>query len=188
MRKGPKTHHFNQTLVLKIKEKILNVRSPEEFAFMADYVHIWHNLQTEASCTQTSPHYYSYGASAVVRRFPANYGYLQFHCKSLQLNMMSCPYKNRLFRKLTVMSYCIFTAALTINNEFWLFGRYNNTWKLERVEVLTPYYSRRKTLTFLGQQHGRRINVLGNQHGGRGVTVKRLYRYEPLTLLATLEK
>ena len=38
--------------------------------------------------------------------------------------MMSCPYKNRLFRKLTVMSYCIFTAALTINIEFWLFGRY----------------------------------------------------------------
>ena len=38
MRKGPKTHYFNQTLVLKIKEKILNVRSPEEFAFIADYV------------------------------------------------------------------------------------------------------------------------------------------------------
>ena len=29
--------------------------------------------------------------------------------------------------QLTVMSYCIFTAALTINKEFWLFGRYNNT-------------------------------------------------------------
>ena len=41
--------------------------------------------------------------------------------------MMSCPYKNRLFRKLTVMSYCIFTAALTINIEFWLFVRYNST-------------------------------------------------------------
>ena len=67
MRKGPKTHYFNQTLVLKIKEKILNVRSPEEFAFIADYVHMRHNLQTGDSCTQTSPHYYFYEATAVVR-------------------------------------------------------------------------------------------------------------------------
>ena len=94
--------------------------------------------------------------------------------------MMSCAYKNRLFRKLTVMSYCIFTAALTINIEFWLFGR-------RSLNALLGY-SRRKTLTILEQQHGRRINVLGSQQRGRGVTVKRLYKYEPLTFLATLEK
>ena len=54
--------------------------------------------------------------------FSANSGYLLFHCKRLQLNMMSCPYKNTL-SQLTVMSYCIFTTALTINIEFWLFER-----------------------------------------------------------------
>ena len=188
MRKGPKTHYFNQTLVLKIKEKILNVRSPEEFAFIADYVHIWHNLQTQASCTQTSPHYYSYGASAVVRRFFCEFWLLIISLQKSTTEYDVLSIQTQTLSQLTVMTYCIFTAALTINKEFWLFGRYNNTWKLQRVKVLTPYYSRRKTLTFLGQQHGRRINVLGNQHGGRGVTVKRLYRYEPLTLLATLEK
>ena len=88
----PTPNHFNQTLVLNIKEKLLNVRPPEEFALTQT------TLTIEASCTQTSPHYYSYGASAVIRRFPANSGYSEFHCKSLQLNMISSPYEDRLFR------------------------------------------------------------------------------------------
>jgi len=52
-----------------------------------------------------------------------------------------------------------------MNIEFWLFGRYNNTWKGRSLNTLLRYF-RQKILTVFGQQRGRRMNQDKQGEGG----------------------
>ena len=57
-----------------------------------------------------------------------------------------------------------------MNIEFWLFGRYNNTWKGRSLNTLLRYF-RQKILTVFGQQRGRRMNQ-GRPGAGGGTVVE----------------
>ena len=122
---GLTPNNFNQTS---------EVRLPKKFAFIADYIDGWRKLPTEASWTQKSPHNYSYGESCT--KISCEFWLLGISLQKSTPEYDVLSRQRQTLFQLTVMSYCIFTAALTMNIEFGLFGRYNNTWKLERVGVL----------------------------------------------------